>query len=84
MVNTFEPQRNGEWKDSLHAAGLQEAWVLDFLQESFNTSGMFHVQHMAQCRSPFGDRFLFHGPCENVCVFWCVCFLVHFYLSLFI
>lgn len=24
MVNTFELQRNGEWKDGLHAAGLQE------------------------------------------------------------
>lgn len=52
MVNTFEPQKTSEWRASLHAAGLQEAWGLDFLQESFNASGMFHVQHMAQSGSP--------------------------------
>ncbi len=52
MVNTFEPQRTSEWMASLDAAGLREAWGLDFLQESFNASGMFHVQHMAQSGSP--------------------------------
>jgi len=52
MANIFEPQKTGESRASLHAAGLQKAWGLDFLQESFNASGMFHVQHMAQSGSP--------------------------------
>lgn len=52
MVNTFEPQKTSEWMASLDTAGLREAWGLDFLQESFNASGMFHVQHMAQSGSP--------------------------------
>ncbi len=80
MVNTFEPQKTSEWMASLDAAGLREAWGLDFLQESFNASGMFHVQHMAQV-GVLREKGFYFTVHVDMCVFWCVCFLVHFFLS---